>query len=216
MHFEILVEDISGKIALESLVPKILGIDTPHSFRIHPYKGIGRLPGGLRATTDPRKRILLDQLPRILRGYGKALLPREQNAVIVVVDSDRKRCEDFKRELLAILTHCSPSPRVLFRIAIEEMEAWLLGDCDAIRASYPSVKNVSLSAYIQDSVCGTWEVLADAIFPGGSAALKKEGFPRIGQEKCAWAERIAPCVDIRNNKSPSFHAFCESFRKLSE
>ncbi len=42
MHFEILVEDLSGKKALDILVPKILG--NTHSFVVHSYKGIGRIP----------------------------------------------------------------------------------------------------------------------------------------------------------------------------
>jgi len=38
MHFEILVEDISGKTALEILVPKIINTEQ-HTFKIHAYKG---------------------------------------------------------------------------------------------------------------------------------------------------------------------------------
>jgi len=38
MHFEILVEDISGKTALEILIPKIISTEQ-HTFEIHPYKG---------------------------------------------------------------------------------------------------------------------------------------------------------------------------------
>lgn len=71
MHFEILIEDQSGKKALDILVPKIIGDD--HTFNVHPYKGIGRIPKNLGAKGDANKRILLDQLPRLLRGYGNAL-----------------------------------------------------------------------------------------------------------------------------------------------
>jgi len=38
---------------------------------VRAYKGIGRLPKNLKGTSDPSKRILLDQLPKLLRGYGK-------------------------------------------------------------------------------------------------------------------------------------------------
>ncbi len=34
MHFEVLVEDISGKAALDILLPKILGDE--HTFTVHP------------------------------------------------------------------------------------------------------------------------------------------------------------------------------------
>ena len=37
MHFEILIEDISGKTALEILIPKI--ISDENTFNIHSYKG---------------------------------------------------------------------------------------------------------------------------------------------------------------------------------
>lgn len=216
MHFEILVEDASGKLALEHLVPKILGPESSHSYRIHPYKGIGRLPRGLRNTNEPRKRILLDQLPRVLSGYGKSLQPPEQYGVIVVVDSDRKDCHEFKGELLGVLDRCHPAPRTLFRIAIEEMEAWLLGDRSAIFAAFPSAKTTPLDNYSQDSICGTWEVLADAIYPGGSAPLIRLGFPHTGQAKCGWAEKIAPKMDVNANRSPSFNVFKRAFAKLEE
>lgn len=39
MHFEILVEDLSGKKALDILMPKIIG--NQHTFRIIAYRGIG-------------------------------------------------------------------------------------------------------------------------------------------------------------------------------
>ena len=44
----------------------------------------------------PEKRILLDQLPRLLRGYGKSL--PDSCAVVVVVDLDKRDCMEFKRE----------------------------------------------------------------------------------------------------------------------
>ena len=61
MHFEILVEDQSGKKALDILVPKMIGNE--HTFNVHPYKGIGRIPKNLGKKADASKRILLDQLP---------------------------------------------------------------------------------------------------------------------------------------------------------
>jgi hypothetical protein len=55
MHFEILVEDISGKTALEILVTKIINTEQ-HTFNIHAYKGIGHIPQGLKSTSDANKR----------------------------------------------------------------------------------------------------------------------------------------------------------------
>ncbi|GHT50265.1 hypothetical protein FACS1894102_5660 [Spirochaetia bacterium] len=59
MHFEILVEDSSGKELLDIIVPKIIDISI-HTYKIIKYKGCGRIPKDLKTTQDPQKRILLD------------------------------------------------------------------------------------------------------------------------------------------------------------
>lgn len=214
MHFEVLVEDRSGSIALEHVLEKVLGPNNAaHSWRVHPYRGIGRIPKDLWRGKDPQKRLLLDRLPGILQGYGRSLGDVNPAAVIVVVDSDARDCRTFKRELLHVLDACNPRPRTLFRIAVEESEAWLLGDRDAVKAAYPGARDSVLDGYVQDSICGTWELLADAIHPGGSPALGK--WPAPGQAKCEWAERIAPRMDVDRNRSRSFQVFRDGVRKLA-
>lgn len=207
MHFEILTEDKSGELLLNAILPKILGANgNVHSWRTHAYRGIGRVPPDLRGKTDPWKRVLLNQLPRVLAGYGKSL--QGQNAaVIVVVDVDNRDCIHFKQELVQILENCQPRPRVLFRLAIEETEAWLLGDRTALMRAFPRANTNVLASYVQDSVCGTWELLADAVLSGGAARLIAEGYPRAGEEKCRWATLIAPHIEPDRNLSPSFQAF---------
>ena len=216
MHFEILIEDASGKITLESFLGKIIGPFEPnHTYRIISYKGIGRIPKDLREKIDPQKRILLDRLPRLLRGYGKSF----QNfsaAVVVVVDLDDKDCLAFKQEMVDILNDCNPQPITLFRIAIEEGEAWLLGDRAAVKMAYPHAKDQVLNAYIQDSICGTWEMLADAVYPGGSQNLKKLGWPHTGKAKSEWAKKMGPHLDVERNQSRSFRAFRDGIRNLMQ
>lgn len=213
MHIEILVEDASGKKLLEVVLPKLLGEHgDPHSWRVHGYKGVGRIPKNLSASGDPAKRILLDQLPKLLRGYGKT---PGIDAVVVVLDSDRHNCVDFLAELKALAAGCGPVPNTLFRIAIEEVEAWYLGDRDALHAAYPRAKADVLGRYAQDSVCGTWELLADAIYPGGSAAIRKAGWPLPGQVKYEWAEKISPLLDPDRNVSPSFGKLRDGLRRLA-
>lgn len=215
MHFEILIEDRSGELLLESLLPKILGAKGDlHTWRTHAYRGIGRVPPDLRGKTDPWKRVLLNQLPRILGGYGKSL-QNQDAAVVVVVDLDNRECIGFKEELLQTLQNCHPRPRVLFRLAIEETEAWLLGDRCAILKVFPRAKATVLNSYVPDSICRTWEVLADAVFPGGSAKLKSDGYPRAGEEKCRWADLVGPHIDVERNQSPSFQAFRGGMLKLA-
>lgn len=216
MHFEILVEDASGKIVLESILEKLLGTGgETHTYRIFSYKGIGRIPKDLRGTIDPWKRILLDRLPKLLRGYGKSL-QHFTTSVVVVVDLDDKDCLVFKQEMLDILNACNPRPTTLFRIAIEESEAWMLGDRNAVRAAYPRAKERVLTEYVQDSICGTWEKLADAVYPGGSQELKQLGWPHTGRAKCEWATNIAPHLDVDNNQSRSFQVFRDGIRNLTE
>ncbi len=208
MHFEILVEDYSGKILLETLLPKLINtsVDTYNTIS---YKGIGRLPRDLKTTQDPSKRILLEQLPRLLRGYGKTY--QSYNAILIVVlDCDWRNCIEFKRELVRLLKSCNPKPTTYFRIAIEEMEAWLLGDLKAIKSAYPYLKERDYSSYVQDSIIGTWEKLADLIYPGGSLVLSKKPFFEIGKHKAEWAQQIGNELDIDNNRSPSFNCFLKT------
>jgi len=212
MHIEFLVEDTSGEKLLQLLIPQILGEQgDPHTWRLHAYKGIGRIPKGMTTIGDPAKRILLEQLPKLLRGYGKS---PGIDAVVVVLDSDRRDCVDFLKELKNLASDCSPPANTLFRVAIEEMEAWYLGDRNAVLQAYPRAKKEVLQRYVQDSICGTWELLADAVYPGGSAAIKKEGWPLPGQVKHEWAETIGPFMSLTVNESPSFMKFRDGLLRL--
>jgi Domain of unknown function (DUF4276) len=215
MHLEILVEDQSGKMFLDIALQRMVTGD--HTFQVHPYKGIGRIPKNLNKGSDASKRILLDQLPRLLRGYGTAFskYPGDyQAAVIVVCDLDDKDLAAFCAELIAILNACAPRPNAVFCLAIEEGEAWLLGDIAAIKKAYPNARERILREYVNDSICGTWERLADAVFPGGAQALSRLGWQAIGAEKSRWALVITPHMDFKSNKSPSFCRFCNKVRAL--
>lgn len=217
MHFEILVEDQSGKKALEILIPKIIGSN--HTYRIISYKGIGRIPKGMNSPSDVKNRKLLDNLHRLLNGYGKTFSSYSEGynaAVILVCDLDDKCLKEFRNELLSILNRCNPAPNVRFCIAIEEGEAWFLGDPAAIRRAYPRAKSSVLGSYINDSICRTWEKLADAVYPEGSAKLKKLGYQTIGMEKSRWADKICPFMDIENNNSRSFCYFRDKIRELAD
>lgn len=207
MHFEIHVEDESGKKALEILIPKIIRV--PHTFKVHPYKGIGRIPKNMRDPKDASKRILLDSLAKILKGHGRTQDGRLNfpEVVIIVCDLDDKDLITFRGELNGILNDCNPKPEARFCIAIEEGEAWFLGDLTAIKQAYPKAKDAVLNSYENDSICGTWEKLADAIYPGGVSALSAKGWQVIGEEKSKWAEQISPHMAIEDNKSPSFCYF---------
>jgi hypothetical protein len=216
MHFEILVEDISGKTALEILIPKIISTEQ-HTFNIHSYKGIGhKVPKDLKSTSDAKKRILLDRLPKIVQGWGKTLSDPDYSFVLIVIcDLDNRCLSTFRRELLDLVDKCNPKPKTQFCIAIEEGEAWYLGDFAAIKKAYPKAKQKVLDSYTNDSICGTWEKLADAVYSGGSKELSKPPWHKVGEEKSKWAKKIPPHMDVDNNLSPSFRYFRDKLRDLT-
>jgi hypothetical protein len=194
------------------LLPQLLGPQgAPNTWRVHAYKGIGKIPQGIGKKADPAKRILLDQLPKLLRGYGKT---PGIDAVVIVLDTDKRDCAAFLAELKAVIDDKIEVPDTMFRLAIEEIEAWYFGDRDALLAAYPRVRQDVMRSYVQDSVCDTWELLADAVYPGGSSAIKKAGWPLPGQVKHEWAKKIAPLMDLDRNVSPSFRKFRDGLRQL--
>jgi len=215
MHIEILVEDVSGKKALDIITPKILGDRA--TFSVHSYKGVGRIPQNLRGKPDPSKRILLSNLPRLLGGFGRAFSGYGEGykaAVIVICDLDQKDLNTFLKELNAALDSCNPKPETYFCIAVEESEAWLLGDIPAIKSAYPKAKDQVLKSYVNDSICGTWELLADALLDGGHRGLAAKGWHIAGRQKSEWAENITPHMNPDANLSNSFNYFKSSLLKL--
>jgi len=210
MHFEFLIEDQSGAKAMEILLPKLL--DGKATYRIRPYKGLGRLPKNMLPGSDAGKRILLDQLPRLLRGYGNV---PHFGYIIIICDLDDKDKQHFLSELNGALNACNPKPDARFCLAIEEFEAWYLGDLAAVRKAYPKAKDSILKKYVNDSICGTWEFLADAVCKGGSKDLKNKGWQSVGLQKSIWAKEITPHMDIDNNVSPSFRDMFNQLRSIT-
>jgi hypothetical protein len=126
---------------------------------------------------------------------------------VVLVDLDDDDCHDLKKRLVALLDHCESRPVVLFRIAIEETEAFYLGDPAAIRAAFPQAKIRRMKDYVQDSVCGTWELFQRVV-------------DARSEDKVGWAERMAPHLGTEwkgkgANRSPSFQQFCKGLLMLA-
>lgn len=215
MHFEILVENQSGKIFLDLIIPQLIGKE--HTFHVHAYKGIGRIPKNLHGRNNPADRLLLQNLPKILRGYGNTFKNDPENyrrVVLVVCDLDKKCLHLFRQELLKMLHACDPKPETVFCIAVEEMEAWLLGDVPAVKKAYPSAQSAVLNRYENDSICDTWECLADAVYKGGRASLSSKGYQAVGFEKAQWAHTICPHMNVHRNKSPSFRYLKKKLEEL--
>ena len=203
MRLHILVEGRAEENLLRGWLPRFL---PQIAFNVIPHEGKGRLPGDPSQPPPPRRTGLLDQLPAKLRAYGKSLDP-STDRVLVLVDLDNDTCVDLKRRLLSILGYCHPPPTVFFRIAIEEMEAFFLGDAAAIRRAFPTARMNRLSNYVQDSICGTWELFQDVV----RASV---------DDKPEWARRMAPHLGIAwrgpdANRSSSFRHLCRALRMLA-
>ncbi|HEY5853216.1 MAG TPA: DUF4276 family protein [Aldersonia sp.] len=100
--------------------------------------------------------------------------------------------------------------QVLNRIAVEELEAWFLGDVNAICAAYPGVPTTLANrSGLRDP---------DAVRGGTAEALervlKQSGDATGGLSKTDAARRIALHMEIENNRSNSFCQFRDGLRRF--
>lgn len=209
-YIEVLLEDESGKVLVDNILAKY-GEDKPFfTYKLNSFKGLGKIPARLPSAASIKTGKLLTDLPAYLKGMDKSMSHMSaHNAIFVILDSDNDDCAEIKKSLVDMCNNLHLQTRVFFCIAIEEMEAWLLGDAKALLKAYPKAKQKMLREYKHDSIIGTWEYLADAVYPGGLAALRKNAgsYYEIGKFKCDCARSIGMYMDLRENASPSFNYF---------
>jgi hypothetical protein len=203
VRLHILVEGPSEEALVRGWLPRLL---PQHTFTVIRHRGKGKLPGDALKVPDIRREGILDQLPAKLRAYGRSLDSATER-VVVLVDLDDDDCLDLKRRLVALLDYCNPRPAVLFRIAIEETEAFYLGDPAAIRAAFPQARIRKMRDYEQDSICGTWELFQRVI-------------DARSEDKVGWAEQMAPYLGTEwrgkeANHSPSFQQLCKGLLQIA-
>jgi hypothetical protein len=201
MHIEFLVEEESCAEALRSLVPKIVGETA--SFGLHFFQG---------------KPDLLKKLPERLAGYANWLT--DDYRIVVLVDRDNDDCKNLKAQLDEIAAEKGLKTRstsrdkrrfhVMNRIAVEELEAWFLGDVEALSAAYPRVPGTlgkKRGYHDPDAIRGgTWEAL--------ERTLRKAGYYSTGMPKIEVARNVAARMDPSRNRSHSFQVFRDGLRDM--
>lgn len=199
MHIEFFLEEPSAEAFISEFLPRIL----PNvSFNPHVFQG----------KTD-----LLANVAKRLKGY-QSWIPADWR-IVVLIDEDRQDCRSLKRTMesaamaATLKTKTSAAGRpfaVLNRIAVEELEAWFLGDPVALHAAFPRVSaGLGQKARFRnpDAVGGgTWEAL--------ERVLQKAGYYRSGLPKIEVARTMAKHLDTGRNNSDSFHCFLRGLASL--
>jgi hypothetical protein len=196
MRLHVLVEGPSEEALLTRWLARLL---PQHRHKVYPHRGKGKIPGDPTRAPDPLHQGLLDQLPAKLRSFGRQLDPKTDR-VVVLVDLDDDSSAELGAKLADVLAHCDPAPSAVFSLAIEETEAFYLGDPAAIRGAFPRAKTAKLKDYVPDSIIGAWELFQSVIESPVEA-------------KVEWARRMAEHLGtttetIQRNRSPSYRQFC--------
>ncbi len=115
MTLVLLLEEKSMAAFLEGLLPRVLpeGVQ----YRLIPHEG---------------KSDLERSIPRKLRGWKAP-----DTRFVVVRDQDSGDCKEVKAKLRALCTE-GQRPDTLVRIACRELEAWFLGEMNAVSAAFGS------------------------------------------------------------------------------
>ena len=206
MLIEILSEDKSGAVVVERSVERICDAEgSKVQVNVRPHRGCGSLPKDQNAKPPKFASSLLDLLPAKLRAYNSVYKGKEL-ILIITMDTDNNDPEQLRKELYEAARTYAPDIRSVVGLSTEEVEAWMLGDREAVIDAYPDCNIKVLDSYEQDSVCGTWEVLCRAISENAEKLIDI-GYPAIGHYKAQWAEEISKHMSPQRNVSPSFKTF---------
>lgn len=187
MTIHILVEGPSELAFFDGWIKRLL---PDQHVKVHPHQGKGSLDG--LENPNLRARGLLDQLAAKLRGFANALDPKS-DGVLVVLDADNDAVLDLETAIQDVALRCAPTLNVGVAVAVEEMEAFYLGDLRALERAFPNANMELARKYEPDSICGTWELFGEVVGDGGG-------------NKVAWADAMGPKLTTvpGQNRSPSF------------
>ena len=192
-RLEVLVEEPSMEETLRHLLPKIIQ-DLAH-WKVINMRNKGRL---------------LKELPHRLRAYKRRMDGGERLKVIVLVDRDNDDCHELKQRLENMAQEAGLQTKtaggaggpfqVVNRIAIEELEAWFMGDTAALQRAFTSLRGARFpNSFNNPDNGGTWERL--------NRFLRKNGIYRNSFPKIDAARKIARQMDPARNRSRSFQVF---------
>lgn len=203
---EILLEEPSAELLIQTLAPVIVpGVKEGEDFETRVFQG---------------KDALLRKLPQRLAGYG-SWAEMGNVRILVLVDRDDDSCVELKRRMVEIVqeikglhyhsgVESGVGGSVKISIACEEIEAWMIGDPDALRSAFPKLpKAFEKKAAFRnpdDIKGGTWEKL--------EKLLQDHGYFAGGLRKRELARVVGRFMDPDRNSSESFGHFCRALRAL--
>jgi len=181
MELVLLLEELSAKAFLDEFLPRILPPEI--RFRTIPHNG---------------KSDLQKSIPRKLRAW------RNPNARFVVLhDKDSHDCVHLKQKLQDICQAARPDLTPLIRIACHELEAWYLGDFDAIESAYPGFNANSVRGAAKyrnvDGLANAAEELSKLV----PAYQKVSGSRELGKS-----------IEVTRNSSHSFRMFVQGIQQM--
>ena len=174
-----LLEERSMKVLLDGLLPRLF----PNlAFLCIPHEG---------------KQDLDQSVPRKLRAW------RTPGVHFVVLrDNDSDDCLAIKERLVGL---CATGGRddTLVRIACQELEAWYIGEPDALVDAFgnESLRRIGAKALYRDP---------DSVVRPSAEIVKL--IPEF--QKIAGARRMAPRISKERNRSRSFHAFISGLERI--
>ena len=133
-----------------------------------------------------------------LRGWRKA-----NSQFVVLRDQDRGDCKVIKRGLLNLCVQAD-RPKAIVRILCKELETCFIGDWQAVAKAY----NNSALADLQRKA----KYRKPDLLSNPSAELRQA---LQTYQKRDGARRIAPHLDLDNNRSDSFNALLYSLRDIA-
>lgn len=126
---------------------------------------------------------------------------REPVGFLIMQDQDSNDCKQLKREIQDLCSGYQHIP-ILIRIVCREMEAWYLGNMDAIQEAYPTFNAGAFkkkAKFRNPDICNAKDEL-------------KKILPHY--QEISSARKIGPYIQSENNVSGSFHQFLAGLQKI--